>query len=291
MRSVAREPATRRRKYSHLRTFSLASLSESEARVLLRDYGRLVLALVGEYRRRFPRHSHAPLDEEDLVSIGNTLLLQAWQDYDPTRGMKFSSWAAMAIRQGLGSILLEARGVTRQQHSRRHERPIDYDSIPSIRCLLDAPLPTGSGGREITLLDTIADEGPAPDDEVVSQAQRDWLAAAIERCLTPREREVIACTMANCTQAEIGERYGVSRQAIEQVQRRAIEKLIRERTREERRLRRGALPDPPVASDTPSSCPNPSHQPTVSPAVPGRAAARARIRLVASVASVTLLSP
>jgi RNA polymerase sigma-32 factor len=86
--------------------------------------------------------------------------------------------------------------------------------------------------EENEFLDMLADPGPTPEDTVGEgldrEAQNACLKAALAR-LTPREREIIERRFldddSRTTLADIGERYGVTKERIRQIEGKALAKL------------------------------------------------------------------
>jgi len=79
--------------------------------------------------------------------------------------------------------------------------------------------------------DFLPDEGPTPEDLVAADqddtARSQWLHAALDR-LSPRERQIIVSRFLEderSTLAEIGATFGVSKERIRQIERKALDKL------------------------------------------------------------------
>ncbi|NLZ39601.1 MAG: FliA/WhiG family RNA polymerase sigma factor [Firmicutes bacterium] len=79
------------------------NIGDSEKAVL--DY----LPLVRYYASRLALGLPAHIAEEDLVQAGVLGLLEAWQRYDPQRGVKFETFAAPRIK---GAMLDELRSLS-----------------------------------------------------------------------------------------------------------------------------------------------------------------------------------
>jgi RNA polymerase sigma factor (sigma-70 family) len=215
------------RKYHHFRNLTLGPMTDTEARDALRKYGRLVTKIVRE--RRYTLPLHAPLESDDLLSIANVLALQACRDYDPSRGMRLSSWIATLVRQGLGNVVREAFGSSRSQ-ARAHCAGLPTAPPPPAPISLSTPLSLD----DVLLVDVIADSGPTAEEELHRQRERAWLHAAIVRHLTPREGAMLRSLLEGETLQTISAQYGVTRQRIEQVCSRSVAKLRARREREER---------------------------------------------------------
>ncbi|MGM0578359.1 MAG: sigma-70 family RNA polymerase sigma factor [Myxococcota bacterium] len=99
----------------------------AEPRPSAEDVVREHSQLVRKLARRYARTSGGVLDVDDLVSVGVMGLLQAHQNYDPSGGKPFRTYAEFRVR---GAILDELRRVDpmsqpQRRKSRRLERAIN----------------------------------------------------------------------------------------------------------------------------------------------------------------------
>ncbi len=208
------------RKYRYLRGVSLAAVTDAKARELLRDYGKLVATIVR--RHPLPRHSHAPIEQDDMLATGNALMLQAYATFDSSRGMKLSSWIGLQVEQSMRNLVREARGITRQQVADRGRgTPIDYEAIPRVPVSLASILSVNGAA----LGDMIAAEGDLADDAVAAATEQAWLRDAIERWLTPRERSLVLGMLDGDTLERAGEKHGFTREWVRQIIMGAVKKL------------------------------------------------------------------
>jgi RNA polymerase primary sigma factor len=213
---------------------------------------------------RLPYHAaqqmRVPREEMlELISAGNAALLDAARDFDADLGHRFSTYAFWGIRSAVMrelnflrrtvrlprnlheqlSKLRKAEAALTQQLGREPDETEAADAlgctpekVTELRCYqqhgqsLDAPLGEES---ETTLGDTLADEDastPAADAEAADR--QDALNEVLAQ-LTPRELEVIRLRHGldgdELTLDAIGQRQGVSRERIRQIEALALRKL------------------------------------------------------------------
>jgi RNA polymerase primary sigma factor len=198
----------------------------------------------------------------DLINEGNIGLLQAARRFDPARNVKFISYAVWWIRQGIMQMLAEQSGPTRlplkqagllykirtktEELTKKHDREptpkelaaalgVKVNEIEEIQRVarrpvsLDSPITEDS---ETAYMDLMADEeAPAVDHDLIENSLRREIAALLGN-LAPREREVIELrfgieTDETLTLEEVGQRLGLSRERIRQIEKKAKKKLQR----------------------------------------------------------------
>jgi RNA polymerase sigma factor for flagellar operon FliA len=222
---------------------------------LILTYAPLVKYVAGRLGSGLPAH----VDEGDLVSYGLLGLIGAIERFDPTRDIKFETYAISRIK---GAIIDELRAldwVPRSVRSRARDieraiaeleaklgRAPDDDEIAgkvgitveeleaslteisrsSIAALDELWTMSGDGGDQVSLLDTIEDtDGPNPQDALAQTELREALGEAIAR-LPEREKLVVTLYYyEELTLREIGEVLGVTESRVSQLHTKAILRL------------------------------------------------------------------
>jgi len=208
------------------------------------------------------RYQHHGLPFDDLVQEGTVGLLRAVDLFDPARGTKFSTYAVWWIKQRIrravatqvplahvpDNVQMERAHLARQAHALHAalgHPPSRADlaaalGLPRARVdALAAPLPapvpldlTVGDAETTTLGDLLPDPAaPRPADEAEAQA----LAAAVRAALAtlpPRDRAILAARhgldgQPPRTLQEIGHGLGLTRQAVQQAEARALARLRR----------------------------------------------------------------
>ena len=222
---------------------------------LILTYAPLVKYVAGRVGSGLPAH----VDEEDLVSYGLLGLMGAIDRFDPTRDIKFETFAIARIK---GAIIDELRSldwVPRSVRSRArdieramadlervlHRAPTDAElaeklgmteeelddsltdiSRSSIAALDELWTISGSSGDQVSLIDTIEDtSGPDPQGALAQTELRDALGDAIAR-LPEREKLVVTLYYyEELTLREIGDVLGVTESRVSQRHTKAILRL------------------------------------------------------------------
>ena len=223
---------------------------------LVRSNLRLVVMIAREYERAFRNLL-------DLIQEGNIGLMESLKNFDPYRGVRFPSYAVWWIRAYIIRYLmnnwrmvklgttqaqrrlffnlqkekekLEAEGfvpgakLIAQRLDVKESEVIEMDQRLSGRDLsTDAPM---GEGENATLLNTLTDDSPTPEEQL---ADDEYRQAIKERLRTfgeaLKDKELVVFRerlMAEnpLTLREIGERYGISRERVRQIENRVKKKL------------------------------------------------------------------
>jgi len=210
---------------------------------------RLAMALARRYR-------HPTLSFLDLVQEGVLGLMRAVEKYEPNREIKFSTYAVWWIWQQISRAADYQGAMIRtpvhwNQFRRRlgrqwslTELEVDADAVAvahglsperaavmaqSFQCLsLAAPL--GDDDNNRTLADTLAADSSAnPERSMLNYDLSQRLAVAVSG-LPDREAQIIRLRFGLSggrayTLEEIGERFGVSRERVRQLEARALKRM------------------------------------------------------------------
>lgn len=231
---------------------------------LIKANTRLVVSIAKKYR------GQGMLSFLDLIQAGNVGLIKAADKYDYRRGTKFATYATWWIRQSIIRTLKQKgrtirvpvhmndriRKLYKTQHRLEQElgrRPtpeelaetMDLDPervrwlLKKSRRPLSLDRPVGEE-EDAELGDFIEDQStPSP----VQSAEQSLLHRDLEESLqdlTPREARILRMRFGlegnpTYTLREVGEKLGVTRERIRQIERRALRKL--RHPRHSRRLR------------------------------------------------------
>ena len=217
---------------------------------------RLVVMIAREYQRAFRTLL-------DLIQEGNVGLMEAVKNFDPYRGIRFPSYAvwwirAYIIRYIVNNWRMVKIGTTQAQRKlffnlQKEKEKLEAEGFTSGPKLLaqrldvkeaevvemeqrlanrdlSTDVPIGEGG-EGTLLHFLADNKETPEERFAAAEYRQVLSEKIEQFaggLKEKELVIFRERLLNeepLTLREIGERYGISRERVRQIEDRLKKKL------------------------------------------------------------------
>ena len=183
---------------------TLAAAGDLEARnILIERNLRLVAHIMKKYYAQTS-------DQEDLISIGTIGLIKGINSFDPEKGVRLATYAARCVEN---EILMYFRA---QRKSAQDVSLSDY-------------IETGTDGAALSLMDVVCEEGDLLEQVSTRQTVLQ-LRAAVDKCLTDQERQVIRLrygldTGAPKRQREVAAITGISRSYVSRIEKRALEKL------------------------------------------------------------------
>lgn len=198
------DPLTEDEEAAYLQSFWRG---DKEARSILIERN---LRLVAHIAKKFEGSGE---DQDDLISIGTIGLIKAVNTYDPDKGTKLATYAAKCIEN---EILMHLRTLKKRQGE----------------VSLFDPIGTDKEGNEVTLIDILGTEPDAVAEAVENGYEYRRVRDHLKR-LSAREREVLELRYGilgglRRTQREIAKKLGISRSYVSRIEKKAIQKLIRE---------------------------------------------------------------
>ena len=227
-------------------------LKEKDCENLIREFVPIIKFMALRLAMRMPDG----LDVDDLISVGTLGLLDAWAKFDPTRNIKFRTYAAFRIR---GAMLDEIRAMdwfprsirkqvgqiqqAADEYTRRNGRPPTEselaDALQMEPGTMNEILRQAKGAVLLSLEDLgVQDEEPhfvaeglvdrdrpTPLESLLSDNRRRILAESIER-LPERQRVVLMLYhFEELTMKEIGAVLNVTESRICQLHAQAMIRL------------------------------------------------------------------
>lgn len=235
---------------------------------MIRSNLRLVVKIARDYLGR-------GMVLDDLIGEGNLGLIRATEEFDPSFGTRFSTYASYWIKQSIrhalintsATIRLPAHMVNLLTKWRRAERTlagasdcaptpdqvaVDLGLTDAQRVLVDKArratqlrLEGGSGeaGGD-WLIDETSESDDSPDAMMEADDERQSLLRRMQR-LDDRERAILAMRFGlegapPLTLKEVGKRLGVTREWVRKIEIRAVRKLDDGASSEDPAMARGA---------------------------------------------------
>jgi RNA polymerase sigma-32 factor len=217
---------------------------------------RLVVMIARQYQRAFRNLL-------DLVQEGNIGLMEAVRNFDPYRGIRFPSYAVWWVRAYIIRYMmnnwrmvkigttqaqrklffnlqkekdrLEAEGFTAEPKLLAKRLDVKESEVVEMEQRLagrdlsvDAPV---DGGDDASMLDFLSSKEPNTEEEVANAESRELISRKVKEfgeTLTGKDKVIFdARLMAEepLTLQEIGDKYGISRERVRQIEERIKKKL------------------------------------------------------------------
>lgn len=231
----------------------LADGDEEAKRRLIISNLRLVVTIA----KRYSRGGQSLLD---IIEDGNLGLIRAASKFDYRKGFRFSTYASYWIKQSIKrGIASQSRAIripvhihhlinryVRTEEARREAgMPTDDEAmceamevslrrVKLVRALIAGIRDADPGASAEALQRLAADplnRGHSSAESMVTlQLENEEMANLFERCLSPREQEVLTLRFGlddgePKTLGEAGRHVGVSRERVRQIEKRALQKL------------------------------------------------------------------
>ncbi len=207
------------------------------------------------------RYMHLGIPFLDLIEEGNLGLMKAVDKFNPSKGFRFSTYAAWWVKQGITRSISEQGKMirvpvymsdlitkwkkTKEQITQKlHRIPTDQEIAKKLRlkkdkieqinfwmssstASLEAPI---GEENESQIADLIQDENSAsPDQGISDQLDRERVSNLLDM-MSERERRILDMRFGldntkPHTLAEVAKKLGVSRERIRQIEESALNKL------------------------------------------------------------------
>lgn len=200
---------------------------------------------------------------EDLINEGNIGLLTAIDKFEPEKGYHFISYAVWWIRQSIMKAVCEKSRAVRLPLNRANElfqiqkiqkalihesgstdvsieeiaeaSGLEVDLVKDLIAVsremvsFDAPVASKGEISDSKVGDFIEDEKLGPEEEVINESLKNDVETLLST-LTDKEREIIIMRFGlhdvkPMSLKEIGDQYGLTKERIRQIEKRAIEKM------------------------------------------------------------------
>lgn len=158
------------------------------------------------------KYAHRGARLDDLIQEGNVGLMKAIEHFDPKKNVRFATYAVWWIRAYITRSLRDNRSQVRGGES---ERPVMADFS------LDTPLDDDSDG---SYMERLVDAAPAADSKLAQLEQNRDVSTALGRVhkrIGDLGWDIVQERLTQDkprTLEELGERWGVSRERVRQVE-------------------------------------------------------------------------
>ena len=199
----------------------------------LQENKGLVVKLANKYFMETPK-----FDFDDLVAVGNNAALRAFDAFDENRGTaKVSTYVHKAVEHDIANFVRKNKFdlyVSPYAQNKAHQKFLAGDTGDLSRfgmpnsphaVSISDDCQNSAGSRTIPLAETIPSGAPPIPNTLIKAEQTTILMEEVDS-LPKRERAVIlARFFDNAKLKDIASDYGISKQRVEQIQKKALSRL------------------------------------------------------------------
>ena len=175
-------------------------------------------------------------DFEDLVAVGNNAALRALAKFDENRGTaKVSTYVHKAVENDIANFVRKNKFdlyVSPYAQKKAHDKALSGDAsdltrfgMPSSPHAIPISYESSDSEYGLPMAETIASGEPPVYDTIIKKEQSTILMEEVD-CLPKRERAVIMARFFDNKKLEsIATSYGITKQRVEQIQKKALSRL------------------------------------------------------------------
>jgi RNA polymerase sporulation-specific sigma factor len=187
----------------------LEKLNNEELIVLAKEGNKEAYEFFFSKNDRFNYHiarKYSNVDNlDDLVSLSRIGMLKAYNKFDPSKGVKFITYASRIM---INEILMHNRKI------KKHKFDVS----------MDAPISRDEGGNELTIVDIL--EYEEDYDRLENQEFTDHVISDFQKNLKPKEKIVFnEMILGSSTQVETGKKINLSQSYASRIKTGLIKKL------------------------------------------------------------------
>ena len=167
---------------------------------------------VKRYAAKYARLSK--MDVEDLQAEARIAVLHAIQDFDEDKGF---AWTTIAFQRIEWWLIRQTKNLSSEVRLPIHKW--DAGLRPLKRKSGSQPVRSGTGAEDsdATIFDLMADDAPSAEDELAAEDERQLVREVLSR-MSEKRRSILQGRMEGKTLQEVGDKLGLSRERIRQLE-------------------------------------------------------------------------